>query len=359
MVIKEKIYNDSDLSVVVHGRIESNLTKQCLESIHKFLPKAEIILSTWENSNISDLEGLYNTLILNKDPEATIFDDLEKKYNNLNRILVSAQSGINAASKKYILRLRSDLVLKNNNVLKLTDHFRIRISEKSLFKKRIFAYCIFSIKYDEKKQIKQRMLFHISDWCHFGLKEDLQELFNVPKVIEPEFSRYFEFHKKEVNDVHFSRIWKMSPEQYITFENAKKILKNLNFENYLDINNENISLSEDFIINNFIVYSSQQWGIYPLKKQYKNIRMNIKNPITYYSNFEQLKDYKKYCDNSVKLFNIEWLEMVYENKFYNSLRKHFFSLIYCKPSRKFSEIFSTLFYLHKFLWTFFMCKIKS
>lgn len=347
-----------DISVIVQG-VVNNDTHTLLKSIRKNLLFSQIILSTWEGSDVSRNSGLYDILVLNKDPGAVIFDDKENKSNNLNRILVSSQNGIAKATRKYVLRLRSDLILKNANLLKLTDDFEVRNSDVSLFKQRIFAYDIFSIKYDEKKQIKQRMLFHISDWCHFGLKEDLQELFNVPKVIEPEFSRYFEFHKKEVNDVHASRIWKMSPEQYITFENAKKIFKNLNFENYLDINNENISLSEDFIINNFIVYSSQQWGIYPLKKQYKNIRMNIKNPITYYSNFEQLKDYKKYCDNSVKLFNIEWLEMVYENKFYNSLRKHFFSLIYCKPSRKFSEIFSTLFYLHKFLWTFFMCKIKS
>ena len=36
-----------DISVVVQGAIVSNLTNNCLKSIRKYLPKAEIILSTW------------------------------------------------------------------------------------------------------------------------------------------------------------------------------------------------------------------------------------------------------------------------------------------------------------------------
>ena len=98
-----------------------------------------------------------------------------------------------------------------------------------MFKQKIFVYEKFSIKYDEKNEIKQRMLFHISDWCYFGLKEDLVELFNIPFVKEPDFSRYFVTHVKSVNDIHKTRLWKMSPEQYIISENAKKVFKNLNF----------------------------------------------------------------------------------------------------------------------------------
>ena len=339
-----------DLSIVIVGIVNKS-TKKVLKAVRKHLPNAEIILSTWEGSDVRDLAGLYDKLILNKDPNAIIFDDKENKYNNLNRILISSQNGINIATRKYVLRLRSDLVLKNNNVLKLIDNFVIRNPEKSLFKERIFAYEIFSIKYDIKNRNKQRMLFHISDWCYLGLKEDLQELFSIPLVHEPDFSRYFETHNKTIDDIHSTRLWKMSPEQYITSVNAKKVFNNLKFDNYLDITDENIKISENFIINNFRVFTPKEWGISILKEEYKTVKMHIHSPFRYYSRSEQLKDYKKYCDNTIETTEMQFLQKLYDIKYFEALRKHFISFIYCKPIKKISEFISTMAYLFKFLFS--------
>lgn len=337
-----------DISVIVQG-VVNNDTHTVLKSIRKNLLFSQIILSTWEGSDVSRNSGLYDILVLNKDPGAVIFDDKENKPNNLNRILVSSQNGITKATRKYVLRLRSDLVLTNANLLKLTDDFKIRTPDVSLFKQRIFAYDIFSIKYDTKKTIKQRMPFHISDWCYLGLKEDLQELFNVPLVSEPEFSRYFETHNKPVDDIHTNRLWKMSPEQYFTSSNAAKVFEDLNFEHYLDVTEKNIKQSEDFIINNFRVFSGNEWGIKPLKKQYKDIMMSANNPFTYYSMFEQQKDYKKYCDNSDAIKDYKFIKTLYNLKYFEPLKKHFFRLIYTSPLKKPTELISTISYLLKFL----------
>lgn len=340
-----------ELSVIVQGRIENDLTCKCLQSIRKYLPDAEIILSTWEGSDLNGLDGLFDIPVLNKDPGAVIFDDKENKQNNLNRILVSTQNGINAATRKYVLRLRSDLVLKNANLLKLTDNFMVRMSKSALFKQPIFSYEIFSIKYDIKKRTKQRMLFHISDWCYLGLKEDLQELFNIPLVVEPEFSRYFETHHKQVDDIHTTRLWQMSPEQYFTSANAAKVCGDLCFGNYLDITPENIKISEDFIINNFRVFSQKEWGISTLKEEYKTIKMCVHSPFIYYSKAEQLKDYKKYCDNTIEISETVFLQKLYGTKYYESLRKHFLQLIYCKPTKKTTELISIVSYLFKFVFS--------
>ena len=340
-----------ELSVIVQGKIENDLTCKCLQSIRKYLPDAEIILSTWENSDLIHIKGLYNILVLNKDPGAVIFDDKENKQNNLNRILVSNQNGINAATRKYVLRLRSDLILNNNNVLKLADDFKVRSPEKSLFKQRIFAYDIFSIKYDIKKRTKQRMLFHISDWCYLGLKEDLEEFFNVPLVKEPDFSRYFELQSKPADDIHTTRLWKMSPEQYFTSVNAAKVFNDLKFNNYLGVTEDNIRISEEFIINNFRVFSQKEWGISTLKEEYKTIKMCVHSPFIYYSKAEQLKDYKKYCDNTAEILELDFLQKLYDTKYYESLRKHFLQLIYCKPTKKITELISTISYLFKFIFS--------
>ena len=60
--------DSKDISVVIQGAIDPIETKKCISSIKQYLPGAEIILSTWENSNLEGLE--YDHLVLSKDPGA-------------------------------------------------------------------------------------------------------------------------------------------------------------------------------------------------------------------------------------------------------------------------------------------------
>ena len=339
----------SNISIIVQGAIDKKETPKCLKSIRKYLPDAEIILSTWEGSDVSNLDGLYDILVLNKDPQAIVFDNIENKPNNLNRIILSSQNGIKQATKKYVLRIRSDLVLKNNNILKLNNDFTIRNSDISLFKEKIYAFNIFSIKYEYLKKVRQKTLFHISDWCYLGLKEDIEELFNIPLVKEPDFSKYFEVHKKQTNDIYSSRMWAMSPEQYITSQNAKKVFPNLKFENYLDTSDENTEISEKFIINNFRIFSQKEWGIKNNKKAYKNVTMLMRSPFSYYSNIAQKEDYKKYCDSEYTYNENNYIKAIHDLPYFESLRKHFIQFIYCKFHKKLSEFISIIAYSFKFL----------
>lgn len=66
-----------DISVIVQGAINKNETIKCLQSIRHYLPGAEIILSTWEGSNITDLD--YDNLILSKDPGASNYREILSK----------------------------------------------------------------------------------------------------------------------------------------------------------------------------------------------------------------------------------------------------------------------------------------
>ena len=63
----------TDISIVVQGSVENREeTIKCLNSIRKILPQAEIILSTWEDSDIVNLD--YDKLVLNKDPGAVYYE---------------------------------------------------------------------------------------------------------------------------------------------------------------------------------------------------------------------------------------------------------------------------------------------
>ena len=287
----------SELTVLVQGTI-SDQTVLLLKQIRSFFPEAEVIVSGWNtDSFIKRLTpDLYDKLILSEDPGATIFDIKTKRVNNLNRMLVGCNAGLKYATRQYTLKLRTDLDIEDDRLLLLQDEYVQRDRCYSLLKKRIYAYDIFSIKYDIRRFTKQKMLFHISDWIFLGLTCDIKELFNIPRVAEPKFSQYWLHHIKKNKDIHKSRIWKMSPEQYIVSTNMQKIYPNVIYDNYLIVSDELVKMSEAFISNNFVVFSKDKWGIRSLKSDYSQISMcNIYIKNEYYSKEMQDWDYCKYC----------------------------------------------------------------
>ena len=49
------IISSEEISVVVQGPLDKELTFECLSSIRKWLPGSEIILSSWQNSDTNEL----------------------------------------------------------------------------------------------------------------------------------------------------------------------------------------------------------------------------------------------------------------------------------------------------------------
>ena len=72
--------------------------------------------------------------------------------------------------------------------------------------------------------------------------------------------------------------------------------------------------------------------------------MFTNNPFNYYSKLEQEKDYKKYCDENYKIAH-DWTIKLYEIKYFEKLRKHFYMLILGSIWRKPSQMASCLYYL--------------
>ena len=119
-----------DISVVVQGAVDKS-TKKCLNSIRKYLPQAEIILSTWEGSNLKGLK--YDILVPNKDPGGVLICPKTKLYNNLNRQLLSTQNGLKKANRKYTIKFRTDFYLRGKEFLKYFDKFPIRNKQYSIY----------------------------------------------------------------------------------------------------------------------------------------------------------------------------------------------------------------------------------
>lgn len=295
--------NDNDISIVVQGPIigessyyiTEHTTKLVCARLRDLFPKSEIILSVSIGSNTKDI--IYDKLVLSEDPGAVWFDidsENNKILNNCNRMIVSTLGGIKAASRKYIFKVRSDLFVLSKSFLKYFDKYPYFNNQYKFVKSRILAFSIFSIKAELGNFIMPRP-YHISDWAYFGLKEDLLNLYDVSLTNEPEFSQYFLNRVKNYHELFPNRIWKMSPEQYITSSFFNKFIK-INFNNSADISNNNEVLSENLIANNFIVLDQNQFALLSLKHLYLQILYQpiLASTAMFFRSW--LKDYHKYCN---------------------------------------------------------------
>jgi hypothetical protein len=303
--------NSKNISIVVQGAIDKELTPKCLKSIRKYLSKATIILSTWENSDIKYLD--YDMLVESIDPGAEICDDVYNIRNNVNRQIVSTKNGLKIVKTNYAMKLRSDMKLKNTNFLKFFgkyDGFRNEICK--IFKNRIIInnlYCA--------DPVDTTFPLHISDWVQFGLIEDLLRLWDIPLQEEPEGSRYFFNKEKPTGDKNPTWLFRYIPEQYIwkSCLNKNNISTNINY--YSDLNPENLKLTEISFSNNTVILDYKNYGIEflkydPYKWDYTK-QMNYSKWLGLYIKYCNINYKKSLIEHFVSLFKHDIIKTYIEN----------------------------------------------
>lgn len=303
---KMKTIKANEISFVVQGIAKHSYMKKALTSIRKYYPGAEIILSTWEGCDTQKLD--YDIVIKSKDPGMQYLDEDNKIPYNINRMLLSTQVGIQRATRKYVMKLRCDMWIRGNEFLSYYDAFPKRDSQYVVSKNKIIVGSIFSLKYEQGETEKLYTPFHISDFYAFGLKEDIELLYQVPLVDLDTFARYFKTHEKPREypvKAYEKRLWKFPPEQYIVLEFAKRVLPDLQFEHCLDYESVPTEVNERFIINNFIIIDYQQSKIISQKMLFRLWSNLLFCPERLwkgiYRNYVYLQDYKKYLDQDYEL----------------------------------------------------------
>ena len=350
--------NTEDISVIVQGAINKEETPKCLKSVRKFLPNAEIILSTWEGSDVSALDGLYDILLLNKDPGAAYYYKNENgsKLNNLNRQLFSTQEGLKKASRTYAMKIRSDIILNSDAFLKYFDCYPKRDEKYSLFKHKILTSSICSrFVYNDyvigNRIPEIKMAFHISDWWLLGLKEDIDLYFSAPLVKEPNFSDYYkrEENKDKFNPYIFLEecYLQYAPEQYFAVKCFERNFDDIKIEHAGDITDEKFEQYRKYIINNFIFTEFCESGIYFKKHLMSSYPWLSSTYFDLYNRFRQQYEYKVLCDNDYKID--EFAEFLLNNDSFKKNIRMFF--IHFHRLRKkeylkifFKEAFFTCFY---------------
>lgn len=316
-----------DISVVVQGAITRGVIEKCLNSIRKYLPGATIILSTWEGSDVSNLD--YDKLLLNKDPGASgyrenVYKNPEKKIpNNINRQILSTLNGLKIVETKYAMKLRTDFELFGNKFLKYFDQFPKNTNDNNIkiFEKKVLAFVFLP-------EDSAKIPFYISDHSFFGLSDDLLKLFDIPLQNTTE-NMWMENHEpanKELFIKYFcTPSSRFSPETYIVLNAFNKINNNIFniVRDWTDDSESNLKLGEKFIVNNFIVLDSRQYNIRAIYKKYLSV-------LIHYRSFERyIELYKKYCDinflPSIKL--IGFVEYFNIDKEINKIKKNIFKIL--------------------------------
>lgn len=194
-----------DISIVVQGAIEKQHTATCLSIFNYMLPDAEIILSTWTGSDVSGLN--YDMVVFSEDPGAIVVDGVTGTLNNVNRQLVTTQAGLRKATRRYILKTRTDILFYNADFL---SYFLKYDDKPSAYFKARLLICNY---YTRNPRIFDTC-FHPSDWMVFGFAEDVCSYFENISLMSGEELNWFKTHEKK-STFFTNYISRFTPEQHI------------------------------------------------------------------------------------------------------------------------------------------------
>lgn len=288
------------VSVVVQGAVDRKLTPVLLQSIRRFLPGAEIIISTWEGTPTKGLDC--DRVVLSRDPGAICFDDPPQTPLNINRLLVSSQEGIAAATKPYILKCRSDLELIGDGFLYCYRKFPKREASLIVTEEKLVVGSLFSMLFEQELGVKFPMPYHLSDWYCFGQAQDVAKLFDVP-IVDSTYTRWFSPKEKENPFImrNRNRLWRFPPEQYLTLCMAKKALPHLNFPDCRTWQMVDLKEARRFAVSNFIILDPAVSGIVAQKAAFWGMSRDLaKTPPHIWDGLYRQQvytaDYKEFCD---------------------------------------------------------------
>jgi hypothetical protein len=288
--------NNKDISVVIQGAVDRELTETAIKSIRAYLPGATIIISTWKGEEVSSLD--VDELVLNEDPGCSPRSSISKKpkMNNVNRQIVSSLNGLKSSKTKFSLKMRTDFIVTGKGFVEAFGKYNDYNSEKyKVFSSRIICCMVGTRK---PVGVNYSLPFHVSDFSAFGLTEDLLKLYDIPLATEDEF-KFFDNHP-EIERKTFATN-RYNAEQTIWVNCLRSNNKLVDLDHSTHLSNENVIESDRFLVNNFHPLSFKKYGVSPIKCELKRMFSNPKIYTDYYTEHEWMMLYKKHCSENVDI----------------------------------------------------------
>lgn len=257
--------SESELSVVVQGAVGGS-TGDTIRSIRKILPNAEIVLSTWEGSNTDGLD--YDILVKSEDPgpDGLIRRYPHKQIHNASREIVSTLAGVNAATRFFALKMRSDMQILSDGFIGYYNQFSRFMAESSYFERRIMVNGTTTVLGS----------LNVGDWWYLGARTDIQALFDIPLYTKEE-PPYFEREENRAKRPFLNTIvCRYIPEVHIVYSFLRKVDKSIPpMENETNDAPYYVETQKKFIAENLICIEPLLSGIVLPKAR------NVENPGAY------------------------------------------------------------------------------
>lgn len=284
---EDKMVSNDHISVVVSGPIFHGSNNEAGEftalgcrSIREILPGAEIVLSTWEGEDVSGID--YDKLVLSKDPGAN--------FNNMNRQICSRRAGIQAASREYVLAIRSESYLINDNFRNHMDQYELHGNDCVFLEHRIVIAASLP---------SRTGLFHIGDWYFFGHKADMLRFWDLPYCDDSQFNN-------SEDDILYNA------HRYLITSFVRKYMP-LQFFVKSDIHDENRALYEKIMAENFVITGFLAFGARSYKYSTdESIKGRLGQCHVSFTFEEWKKLYNYYCGGKLRIHqSIEELVGIY------------------------------------------------
>lgn len=167
--------------------------------------------------------------------------------NNVNLQIAAAKTGLAAATGRYVLRVRSDLLFHDRRFL---DQYavgaRMPRGDAATFSERVLVSWLFTLN----PYTIERMPFHVSDWFHFGRLEDIRRIWDVAPMsfADAVYHRFYP-HREHANVDERMIVPRLAVEQYVLFHCFEKTFPDL----VLDSNDDWSSRERfiDLLVDNF------------------------------------------------------------------------------------------------------------
>lgn len=256
-LLEHEISSDN-ISVVIQGPLyrvskQGDLALHSIASIRKHLPKAEIIISTWENENVKGL----NADVIAFSDQPVSFLDANGNENNILKQIVSTRKGIDIANRPYVLKFRANHLLLNANIARVRNYpSNLAETRQQLFKQPVTVTNLFI-----RNPIKIPMLFHLSDLIQFGRQEDLVNLWSSRLPDAKDIFLPANAHSSIFGNFMGYTSLRQVPEQTIMLTWLEKQGYRIDLPNVCYTNYQLCKLWEMLLIENFLVLDWQRSGI--------------------------------------------------------------------------------------------------
>lgn len=273
-----------DITFMMAGPIFP-VTQKNIKQIKKLFSKSPIILSTWKNQDLAGIN--VDEIILNNDP-GKIGNQPDKLFQNYNRMVLSVYNGLKSVKTKYVLRIRTDSTIHNDNFLKLYNKMiASNLANPTVFKQPILV----------SQSLEFFILpYFVSDFFQFGLTEDISALWNTPLATEQEAdwfkNKKYNFSILRPFNNRTKNTWWIysSPEQTIFCKYLYKKGIDIDFKHQQDeITFKKLKNSITIIVNNCFLCSVYEIGLHSFKHPYLSKEKNMVNDWFKIHNMNKLK----------------------------------------------------------------------